>query len=100
MKTFVTLLGLVALLPIVMVFGYAFNGWVLVKLWTWFAVPILGLPPLSLLQAIGIATLVGWITRDARALKEKEQKWYTTVSSYIFGGLMTVLSGYVVHRMM
>lgn len=40
------------------------NGWVLSKLWLWFVVPIFGFKPLTVVQAIGIALVVRFLTAD------------------------------------
>ncbi len=38
-----------------------FRAWIFSMFWAWFAVPILGLPAISLLQATGLLLLIMWI---------------------------------------
>lgn len=45
----------------VAIIGMLINGWTLTILWEWFIVPF-GLPQLSLVQAVGIAMVVGYLT--------------------------------------
>lgn len=46
------------------VLGTILNGWVLQILWSWFIVPVFSLPVLGVAQAIGIAGVVGYLTKD------------------------------------
>lgn len=43
-------------------FSAILNGWALSKLWAWFFMPTLGLPALSIPQAIGVACVVTYLT--------------------------------------
>lgn len=47
------------------------NGWVLSILWGWFLVPIFGLPPLSIPQAIGVYLVVGFLTKQMDTTKDE-----------------------------
>jgi len=49
----------------IMVVSCLLRGWVLSILWRWFMVPTLGLPALSVPQAIGIALVVGMLTHQS-----------------------------------
>lgn len=59
--------GLVVVLSIL-------RGWVLSILWGWFMVPILGLPALSIPQAIGIAVVVGLLTHQSHSSPEDKNE--------------------------
>lgn len=48
------------------------RGWALSILWGWFAVPILGAPPLGIAQSIGIALVVGMLAHQYVPSKEKD----------------------------
>lgn len=50
------------------------SGYVLSVLWRWFMVPGLGLPPLSIGYAIGLAIVVGYITKEESA-SPKDKEW-------------------------
>jgi hypothetical protein len=43
---------------ILLIGGSLLRGWVLTKIWLWFAVPVLGVRPLSIVSAIGLSLLV------------------------------------------
>jgi len=49
--------------------GSVINGFVLVKLWSWFIVPTFGVQPLFLVPAIGFCMVVSFLTRQARPSK-------------------------------
>ena len=42
------------------------NGWVLSVLWGWFAVPVFGLPALSIPAALGVQVIVSFLTKHHR----------------------------------
>ena len=48
------------------------RGWVFSILWGWFAVPIFGLPPLGIAQAIAVALIVSMLTHQYVPSKEKD----------------------------
>lgn len=55
-------------------FGFAaLRGFVLSVMWGWFMVPTFGLPPLGIASAFGVALMVGVLTQDPSAAKEKEK---------------------------
>ncbi|NOR58433.1 MAG: hypothetical protein GQ474_07920 [Sulfurimonas sp.] len=58
MKVFLILLGLIVLLP----FSAIWSGYVLSVLWGWFAVTAFNLPALSVPTAIGITTIIRFVT--------------------------------------
>jgi membrane protein CcdC involved in cytochrome C biogenesis len=65
MKVLVSIL----LLPLV----WALHGFVLVKLWLWFIVPIFHLPVLSLVPAIGVGMVMSFLTHQTSDCKEIEE---------------------------
>lgn len=44
--------------------GALIDGWVLSILWGWFMVPVFHLPSLAIAPAIGIALMIGLLTRE------------------------------------
>ena len=48
--------------PVFLVAIAVWDGYVLMHLWEWFAVPVFGLPILKLTQAIGVAMVAGFLT--------------------------------------
>ncbi len=66
--------GGVALFLLMMTLGAVFNGLVIKAAWAWFAVPIFGLPMLSLGKSVAVAFLVGYMTSSVDPNAAKEQK--------------------------
>jgi hypothetical protein len=102
--------GLVFALPLVV--GYCLvDGIVLSVLWTWFAVPIFGLPSLGIAAALGVSLVWNWLCPQPRSLfaagstaaqKAKDQAQATKQSVAAFfeplvRAAMTLLLGYVIH---
>lgn len=54
--------------------SYTWFGFALSVLWGWFMVPGLGLPPLSIGYATGVAMVVGFLTKQDN-LNEKIEDW-------------------------
>lgn len=50
------LFGVLAVIASMLLNGYAFS-----VLWGWFIVPVFGVPALSVMQAVGIATLISML---------------------------------------
>lgn len=60
-----TILGLLVAAPFIFILlglSILYNGWALQLLWSWFMVPIFGLPALSIAQAIAVAMIIGFVT--------------------------------------
>lgn len=56
----------VALAPI----GYVLNGYALTFLWQWFIVAKFGLPVLNIPEAIGVAIVAGFLTKQIQPTEE------------------------------
>jgi hypothetical protein len=48
------------------------NGWVGAKLWAWFAVPLLGAPPVGMFGIMGLGVLAGIFTPSRNHLAQEE----------------------------
>lgn len=105
---FVVVAGLVGVFLLVggfVVVSTLLNGYVLSVLWRWFMVPTLGLPALSIPQAIGIALVVGMLTHQSSQHypENKDEKTSTKVARAIepvLNPLIVLLIGWVVHQYM
>ncbi len=87
-----------------MVIAAMLNGWALSVLWGWFFVPTLGLPALDIVQAIGIAMVVSYLTYQHIDTQPKDED---STSKMIGMGVLTVARpliavafGWVVHSFM
>lgn len=63
-KAYTDCLGALLAVAVVLVVGTMLNGWVLTVLWAWFVVPVFALPLLSTAYAIGIASIIGFLTHQ------------------------------------
>jgi hypothetical protein len=66
---------------------YVLNGWALSILWEWFIVPI-GLPPVSVPMAVGIAIVVGFLTKQTETkhcvdTRTKDEKITDAIASIV-----------------
>lgn len=90
------------LLPV----SYALSGLALSTLWGWFVTPTFDLPVLSIPVAIGLATIVGYMTNhtsaeDSSRKKTKEENLsYILYASFyaIFRPLFALLTGWIVYQ--
>jgi len=85
---------------ILAILGIILQGWVLSILWSWFIVPLFGLPMLSVSSAISIAIIVGLITHQYNDLDLKGKsigEWVgCAISHSIFGPLLVLFIGWIV----
>ena len=93
----------------VLTFGYIvvatlLKGYLLSVMWRWFMVPILSLPQLSVVQAIGIVLVVAMLTHQNHGYHEdKDQsmaKQVKTIIAPLLELLIAFLVGWVVHHYM
>ena len=65
-------IGLFTVFVFTVIIGTIFEGYVLSVLWQWFIVPAVGLPAISVVQAIGIALVVSLLTNQHKVPKETD----------------------------
>ena len=74
------------------------EGFVFMKLWAWFVVPMFGLPALTIPVAIGIALLVGFLTHQRNGESDADPMDYAVKSfshGFVNSGVV-LLIGYIV----
>lgn len=81
------------------------NGYALSVLWGWFVVPVFHLPQLSIVPAIGIAMMVGYLAHQMEPdCVEKErttgERIARAASFAILKPLFALLFGWIVHLFM
>jgi Na+(H+)/acetate symporter ActP len=90
----VAIIGLLATLVlgvlVVTALGSILNGWVLSILWGWFMVPIFHLPTLSIPAALGIALIIGYLTKQSTPTDAKDEE---RSSGEKFGRLLVIIVG-------
>lgn len=89
-------MGFLILLPAVVI-STAWSGYVLSILWGWFVVPVFHLPGLSIAQAVGLAIVVGMVTRDLN-VKREEQDAMSAFAVPLLYNLLMLGIGWVVHQ--
>lgn len=92
-------LVLLIVLPLIIAASAVVNGFVLVHLWGWFFVPVLGLPLLSIPQAVGISLVVSFLTHQAHVEKENPDGVKVLTSAFL-RPLLALLIGWVVKQFM
>ena len=78
------------------------NGYVLSVLWGWFMAPIFGLPNLSIVSAIGVTIVIGYITKQPDNYVEEwwlnfDENIATGAINAIVAPLFALFFGWVVH---
>ena len=57
---------------ITVIVGAILSGFVLMKFWAWFIVPIFSLPTLTVVQAIGLGFIIRWLTHEKEVDEDKD----------------------------
>ncbi|MDP3696508.1 MAG: hypothetical protein Q8R55_00575 [Candidatus Taylorbacteria bacterium] len=96
--------GMFVLIGGIVVVSTLLRGYVLSVLWRWFMVPTLGLPALSVAQAIGIALVVGMLTHQSQHYPEdkdeKTSKKVVRITEPFLTPFAVLLIGWVVRQYM
>jgi len=93
------ILGLVTL----MVLGALLNGWALNLLWGWFLVPTLGLPDISIVEAIGISLVISFLTSNPTSSSSSSDDedwsaiWGKVLGQTVGGPIFAVAVGWILH---
>lgn len=72
------------------------TGWVLTKLWIWFVVSIFNVPPLTIIQAIGLSFTMSIFLNTASKLDEKKDITLTIIEG-LLRPLFILLIAYLFH---
>lgn len=96
--------GILVALFIGTVLSTMVNGWALMTLWGWFIVPIFGLPSLTIVQAIGVAMVISFLTKRHDLSEQKKRSTSETISFLIGASFLlpaiTVAIGFIIHQFM
>lgn len=91
-----TLIGAVAFVPLMIGAMVSLGGWVISVLWGWFVVPAFGLPAISIPTAIGIDSIVTYMTWHG--YKEDDSSTGKKFLMVLVRPGIMLLIGWVVHR--
>jgi hypothetical protein len=79
------------------------NGYVLSTLWGWFMVPIFGLPALGIVAAMGVMTVVSYMTASIRYAKDDRDTSEQVIEAIVYAIVrpsMALLVGYIIKSFM
>jgi hypothetical protein len=97
-------LGILAAVLTTIVVGSIWGGWVLAKLWGWFIVPLFGLSPLTVVQAIGLNLVVVSLAGTSHVNQQKDQStaelWGRLLGLTVFLPLVHLVLGWIVQSFM
>lgn len=99
MIIFLTILYMLVVIPASLIW----NGFVLTKLWLWFAVPMFGVAPLTIPAAIGIAMMVSYLTHQYQQENKEEdgiERMIKQTLLMIFKPAVALLFGWIVSQWM
>jgi hypothetical protein len=85
--------------------GYALvGGIVLATLWSWFMVPVFGLPALGLVPAMGVALVWSWLSGPREPEKDSKEKTSQEKAMILFKPFIragtTLLIGFILKQFM
>ncbi len=108
MDKFLAVIGGLVLFVLGVAAFAVFGGWVFSILWGWFVVPVFGLPQLSVVQAIGLSLMIGYMTHHLKS-DDKDNgddedsagaKTLKNLLFAIFYPLLILSLGWVIHLFM
>ena len=88
------LLGCLGFIPLI-VLAYLLNGLVLCQLWQWFVVPF-GLPTLTIAQALGLGTLISYLTKYTPIGQNNKATFGEAVGTAIGWPLVALTIGWII----
>lgn len=97
-------IGITTLIILAILISTITYGWTLSVLWKWFAVPILGLPPVSIMEAMGIALVIGFLSRQMPSSNIKDKSAAELFGAYlgsaIFYPFVILILGWIISMIM
>lgn len=96
--------GSISFVVIFTVISVLVNGWVISLLWLWFIVPLFHLPSITILQAFGLALIIGRLTKFDVDVRAPERSTIDKIL-HVFGvgiasPLFTLLFGWIIFQFM
>lgn len=82
-----------------MIISPIINGFVFMKLWLWFVVPVFQVPALRLVEAIGIVFLIYFIRIRMEKEAAKDEFWSDLITKMVFvvvSAGIALLGGWIV----
>lgn len=100
MEAFLAVVGIIIAFFALAFVSACWSGYVLSILWGWFMVPVFHLPVLSIPTAIGIALVIGYLTKQSTSDLEKKEdhKWYSAFVEAFTKPAVSLLVGWIVKQ--
>lgn len=101
-KTLGGALAAVLAVPLVLLFAplslplAIWDGYALRIVWGWFAVPSLGVKPLSLTAAAGLIIMARFVTHQIDGTDAKQKAWYVLMAAQTIGPLVLILTAWMI----
>jgi hypothetical protein len=73
-ETFLSCLGAIGIVIILVPLSIIMRGWVLSIMWGWFIVPLFGLPALTIPYAIGVSAVIALLKGSSTDNKKDDKK--------------------------
>ncbi len=96
-------IGTVVSFLLILIGGSIIGGWALSVLWNWFVSPVFDLPNLTIIQAIGISLITGYITSNPSQSsndKDATEKMISNVVHAFAAPILYVGIGWVILQFM
>ena len=74
------------------------SGWTVTVLWDWFIVTTFKLVPLTIIQALGISLIAGYLTHQP--IKQEARKYSELVAFCFAKPIMFLIVGWIIHLFM
>jgi len=82
------IIGYAVTLVIIIFINSIWSGYVLSKLWAWFVVTTFSLPEISIATAIGLALIIGYLTKGEEKVDTENKEFGELFLEATFKGLM------------
>ena len=79
-----------------LILSVTWSGYILSILWSWFMVPIFGLPVLSVPAAIGVTIVFGYFIRGVSMATAKKDEFTETIVTAFLTPLVFLFMGWIV----
>lgn len=86
----------VLLSAIVTAVGSIWRGFVLTFLWGWYIVPVFHVPTLTIMPAIGISLLTGYLTHQASGMQDDDKVGNVITAIFIHPAAVLFI-GWIIH---
>ena len=95
-EKFFEAVGKTVLISLGLLYCIALNGFVVLKLWFWFAVPIFGANPLTFMQCVGLTCFMAYLRFRQPTQEEQNTKFTSKVVFQTLVAGEVLLAGWII----